>query len=189
MFRPTFATFSACCFFSCFAAAEDGALPAVTPRPISTVVVARQPGAITQFEENTAIIQRMVDSSVMTVTGQASVAGAWRTLVSPRDRVGIKVATAGAPYASSHRGIVEAIVSGLEQAGVPRQQIIVWDREVESLRAAGFTGRAGYSVRAIDPPAGYDREALFTAPVLGKLIWGDLLFREKVQRTRRPPAE
>ena len=126
--------------------------------------------------------RRMVDQLVMDVTGQSSVAGAWRTLVSPNDRVGIKVATAGAPYCVSHTGVVEAIVAGLEQAGIPRKKVIVWDRDPETLRAAGFDGHGGYSVRAIDPPRGYDREATFTASVLGKLIWGDLLFREKVRR-------
>ena len=97
--------------------------------------------------------------------------------------MGIKVSTAGAPYCVSHTGVVEAIVAGLEQAGVSRKKIIVWDRDAETLRSAGFDGRGGYTVRAIDPPRGYDREAAFTAPVLGKLIWGDLLFREKVRRT------
>ena len=153
------------------------ALPAVSP-----VWFAHSAEAIDQFEENKTITRRMVDRLVMDVTGQDSVAGAWRSLVSPNDRVGIKVATAGAPYCSSHPGVVEAIVAGLEQAGISRKKVVVWDRDPEMLRSAGFDGRGGYSVQAIDPPRGYDREATFTAAVLGKLIWGDLLFREKVRR-------
>ena len=149
---------------------------------ISTVYFAHNGEAVEQFQENAAITRRMVDRLVMDVTGQDSVAGAWRTLVSPRDRVGIKVATAGAPYCASHPGVVEAIVAGLEQAGVPRKKVIVWDRDPDMLRSAGFGGRSGYSVQAIDPPRGYDRQETFTAAVLGKLIWGDLLFREKVRR-------
>jgi uncharacterized protein (DUF362 family) len=165
-------------------AAEDAppSPPAQKTEP-STVFYAQSLDAVEQFEENPAITRHMVDNLVRAVTGQASVAGAWRSLVSPNDKVGIKVSTAGAPYCVSHRGVVEAIVSGLESAGVQRKQIIVWDRELENLRAAGYDGRSGFNVRAIDPPRGYDREATFTAPVLGKLIWGDLLFREKVQRT------
>lgn len=157
--------------------------PAPEPPASSTVFFAQNSEAVEQFEENPAVTRHLVDNLVRAVTGQASVAGAWRSLVSPQDRVGIKVSTAGAPYCVSHCGVVEAIVAGLELAGVPRKQIVVWDRDLENLRMAGFDGRSGYTVRAIDPPRGYDREATFTAPVLGKLIWGDLLFREKVRRT------
>ena len=156
--------------------------PAVEQTEPSTVFYAQSSEAVEQFQENPAVTRRLVDNLVKAVTGQASVAGAWRSLVSPQDRVGIKVSTAGAPYCVSHAGVVEAIVTGLELAGVPRKQIVVWDRELENLRAAGFDERSGFKVRAIDPPRGYDREATFTAPVLGKLIWGDLLFREKVRR-------
>jgi uncharacterized protein (DUF362 family) len=177
-----FAALTACLFLASTRAEETPASPEVAARPVSTVYYAHHLEAVNQFQENPAITRRMVDQLVMAVTGQSSVAGAWRSLVSPKDRVGIKVATAGAPYCSSHVGIVEAIVAGLELAGVPRKQIVVWDRDAENLRAAGFDGRGGYAVRAIDPPRGYDRAAVFTAPVLGKLIWGDLLFREKVRR-------
>jgi uncharacterized protein (DUF362 family) len=156
--------------------------PAVEKAKSSTVFYAQSLEAVEQFQENRAITRHLVDDLVKAVTGQASVAGAWRSLVSPQDRVGIKVSTSGAPYCVSHRGVVEAIVAGLEMAGVPRKQIVVWDRDMENLRAAGFDGRNGFNVQAINPPRGYDREATFTAPVLGKLIWGDLLFREKVRR-------
>ena len=181
MFRLTLAALPAFLFSAPLRAADQVA-PAPAKPQTSTIWFAQSADALEQFQENAAVTRRMVDRLVMDVTGQGTVAGAWRTLVSPQDRVGIKVATAGAPYCVSHPGVVEAIVAGLEQAGVPRKKIIVWDRDPETLRSAGFDGRSGYAVRAIDPPRGYDRAATFTAPVLGKLIWGDLLFREKVRR-------
>ncbi|MEO7319040.1 MAG: hypothetical protein ABIZ56_08640, partial [Chthoniobacteraceae bacterium] len=184
MFRPTFAALTAALSLTPSRAADQVSPPPARPAmpAISTIYFAHNADAVEQFQENAAITRRMVDRLVMDVTGQDSVAGAWRTLVSPNDRVGIKVATAGAPYCSSHPGVVEAIVAGLEQAGIPRRKVIVWDRDPEMLRLAGFDGRGGYSVQAIDPPRGYDRQETFTAAVLGKLIWGDLLFREKVRR-------
>lgn len=122
----------------------------------------------------------MVDRLVQAATGQPDTAAAWRSLVTPADRVGIKISAAGGRYFASHRGIVNAIVEGLEQAGVPRTRIIVWDREADDLRDAGYTSqRGGYTVASIAPRTGYDRAAVFTAPVLGKLIWGDALFEEK----------
>ena len=122
----------------------------------------------------------MVDRLVRAVTGQPDTAAAWRSLVTPADRVGIKISAAGGRYFASHHGIVNAIVDGLAQAGVPRTRIIVWDRDADDLRDAGYSSqRGGYAVASIAPRTGYDRAAVFTAPVLGKLIWGDVLFEEK----------
>ncbi len=151
------------------------ALPA-----FSTIHYAQDERALTKFEENSAVTRRMVDRLVCAVTGQPDVASAWRSLVKPADRVGIKVAASGGRYFGSHRGIVEAIVDGLEQAGVPRSRVIVWDRDLDDLRAAGFVRqRGGYAVSNIPPITGYDRQATISAPSLGKLIWGDALFQEK----------
>lgn len=122
----------------------------------------------------------MVDALVMAATGQTEIGKAWRTLVTPADRVGIKVSAVGGRYFSSHHGVIAAIVTGLEAAGVARERIVVWDRNSDDLRVAGYLPRSDrYNVRAIDPPAGFDRDAPITAPMLGKLMWGDLLFVEK----------
>ncbi len=132
----------------------------------------------------------MLDRLVLAVTGQRDVAGAWRSLVKPADRVGIKVATAGGRYFSSHRGVVGAVVSGLRSAGVPAAQITIWDRSSATLRVAGFVEeRGGVRVRGIDPPGGWDPAAKVVAPVLGKLIWGDLLFRGKAPGLTHTAAE
>ena len=146
----------------------------------STVFFAQDDQAIDRFAENPERSRAMVNALVSAVTGQTDLGKAWRTLVAPSDRVGIKVATTGGRSFSSHPGVVAAIVSGLEAAGVPREHILVWDRNSDDLRAAGYLPRGDrYDVRAIDPPRGFDREAQITTPMLGKLIWGDLLFAEK----------
>jgi len=146
----------------------------------SVVFAAADSEAIAQFEERPAITRRMVDQLVLATTRQPDVARAWRSLVAPADRVGIKISAAGGRYFSTHRGIVEAVIEGLAQADIPRERIVIWDRDLNDLRNAGFTPRvAGCAVQAIDPPRGFDREATFSAASLGRLIWGDLLFRKK----------
>ena len=82
-----------------------------------------------------------------------------------------------------NRPIVAAVVEGLREAGVPEKNIIVWDRNLEDLLAAGFKkGGDGYQLRWVDPASGYDSKAQVSAPVLGKLIWGDRKFGEKSVR-------
>src|SRR5258708_37486475 len=106
----------------------------------------------------------MVDRGVRAATGQNDSVKAWRSLVAPTDRVGIKIAAAGGRYFASHHGIVEAILDGLEEAGVPRSRVIIWDREADDLHAAGYTSeRGGYQVVNIPPIHGFDRSAQFSA--------------------------
>jgi len=63
---------------------------------------------------------------------------------------------------------------------IPRNRVIIWDREADDLRASGYSSeRGGYQLVSIPPARGFDRSAQFSAPILGKLIWGDLLFAEK----------
>ncbi len=80
----------------------------------------------------------MVDRLVLAVTGKENVAAAWGSLVSAKDIVGIKISATGAGPGATHRAIVTTIVEGLVAAGVPRTHIVVWDREEEDLRAAGY---------------------------------------------------
>ncbi|MDB6173264.1 MAG: hypothetical protein JWL59_2575 [Chthoniobacteraceae bacterium] len=149
----------------------------------SVVYYTQRSEAISRLEENPRVTRQMVDELIMAVTGQKSVAAGWRSLVTPKDRIGIKVSAAGGRYFSTHLGVVEAIVAGLEQAGVPAAQIIVWDRDAERLKEARFINRrGGYTVRSIPTSESYDRATELVAPVLGKLIWGDLLFQEKQRK-------
>ena len=182
------AALAALFFFPPLRAAEQ---QAPVPLPAMSVIYSAEDAlALDQLEENPAVTRRMVDALILGVTQQADIGRAWRSLVTPADRVGIKVCAAGGRYFASHHGIVEAIVAGLEEAGLPPARIIVWDREAADLRAAGFIAqRGGYQVRSIAPVTGYDRAAPISAPTLGKLIWGDLLFQDPRMRGGKRVAE
>ena len=160
------------------------------PPDRATVYSANDASAVVRYVENIAVSRQMTERLVLAVTGQTDLRKAWSILVKPTDKVGIKVSTAGGRYFSSHKGIVEAGVNGLELAGVPRSRIIVWDRHSENLAAAGFVQtKGGYQVRGIDPPTGWDPKAKLAAPVMGKLIWGDLQFRGKPANALKPKNE
>ena len=134
--------------------------------------------AIEDFKADRAVVRRMVDCVVTAATGKADVASAWRSLVQPGDRVGIKISTLGGRLGATHKSVVNAIVEGVESTGVPRKNIIVWDRT--GLADAGWSGREGdVQVRSIEPFRGYDPQAVITSGVLGKLIWGDVDFLKR----------
>ena len=164
------------------AAANNPTPPQAPAR--SEVYAIRDPFAITAYTPDERRVRAMVNQLILSVTDRESVAAAWSTLVKPQDIVGIKIAATGGPSGATHRAVVEALIDGLRQAGVPAGNIIVWDRDTEELRAAGYLDREGRStlpcvVTGIAPRA-YDPRDIYTAPVLGKLIWGDLLFTGQV---------
>ncbi len=163
--------------------------PAPAPQPKSPVYSMQSEYSIADFQDDPAVVHRMVDFVVMAATGKNDTASAWLSLVKPTDRVGIKISTIGGRLASTHRSVVNAIISGLESAGVPGKNILVWDRS--GLADAGWTGRAGdFQVRSIEPTRGYDPQAVITSGVLGKLIWGDVDFLKRDPKNRGiVPAE
>ena len=120
----------------------------------------------------------MVNRLVLAVTAQPDLARAWGSLVSPNDKIGIKISAAGGELFTTHRDVVNAIVDGLVAAGHRRSSIIVWDRSLGGIKDAGYNPKAeGYQMKSIAPRDGYDSKAIFTAPLTGKLIWGDLEYR------------
>ena len=149
----------------------QGQQPAPTP---SIVYALRNPDSIKQYKTNPHIVREMVNRLVMAATGQSDVARAWGSLVSPGERVGIKISAAGGELFTTHHDVVNAIVHGLAAAGHPRSSIIVWDRSIGGIKAAGYNPASdGYQVRAIAPHDGYDPKAMLSAPLAGKLVWGD----------------
>lgn len=165
-----------CAGCASFAAATQAAAPKEPPKSI--VYCMKDDEAITDFKENPVAVRNMVDLLVMATTNTNDVTSAWRSLVKPSDRIGIKISAAGGKLFSTHRAVVEAIVEGLESAGIARKNVIVWDRD--GLAAAGYTnGQGGWQVRSIEPVKGYDPKAVIASGAPGKLIWGDLDFAKR----------
>lgn len=140
--------------------------------------VTHDPESVSEYRTDARVVHAMVDRLVLAATGQPTVAKAWASLVSPEDKVGIKISAAGGELFTTHADVVNAIVDGLVAAGQAREKIIVWDRSLGGISAAGYRpGKEGYQLRAVLPGEGYDSKAGLSAPLLGKLIWGDLEYK------------
>ncbi|MEP7015893.1 MAG: DUF362 domain-containing protein [Verrucomicrobiota bacterium] len=163
------------CAISCAFAQEPQ--PNATPSSIYTI---HNPDGIKEYETNPRVVRAMVNRLVLAVTGKSDIAKAWASLVSPGDKVGIKISAAGGELFTTHHDVVNAIVDGLVEAGHPRASIVVWDRSLGGIREAGYSRRDGYQLKAIAPHDGYDPKATFTVPVIGKLVWGDFDYKANV---------
>jgi uncharacterized protein (DUF362 family) len=158
-----------------FCAISSGLAQLQQPAPTPSIVYAvHNPDAIKDYEANPRVVHEMVNRLVLAVTGQSDVGKAWASLVSPNDRVGIKICAAGGELFTTHHAIVNAIVDGLAAAGHARSSIIFWDRSLGGIKEAGYRPATdGYQVKAIAPHDGYDAKAVVSAPLVGKLVWGD----------------
>jgi len=100
------------------------------------------------------LLVRMLDAGVMKLTGAPDVRQAWSMLFRPKDVVGIKVNTLGR---STHPRVAEAIAAGVRKAGVPAENIIIWDRFDVELAAAGYRlNRSSDGVRCYGTDSGPD---------------------------------
>src|SRR5213082_2222183 len=151
--------------------------PQTAPTP-SVVYSVHDSRAIKDYKTNPRVVHEMVNRLVLAATGQSDVAKAWTSLVSPNDKIGIKICAAGGELFTTHHDVVSAIVDGLVAAGHPRGGIIVWDRSLGGIKDAGYQpGNGGYQLEAIAPRDGYDPKAVLSAPLIGKLVWGDFDYR------------
>lgn len=98
-------------------------------------------------DENAAY--RMLSSSMMALTGCKKVSKAWRKIISPKDIIGLKVNPIGGKLLSTSHAVVQSVVRQLEEAGVPRKNIIIWDRREEDLRNCGFTSENYPGIRVM----------------------------------------
>lgn len=125
---------------------EPGSADRSNARPIPRVVVARDEaiakGAMIEHRDT---LRKMLDASMQRLTGTPDASAAWRKFFRPADRIGIKVNTLGL---STHPVVVDAIVAGLRAAGVPAENIVIWDRfDVELARAGYRLNRSASGVR------------------------------------------
>ncbi len=147
----------------------------------SRVVLAQDISAVNGFDVDAVKARRLVTAGIESLTGKRDEATAWATLVSSNDVVGIKIDTQSAPLLATHRAVVEAIADGLRAAGVAATNIIVWDRDASKMIAAGFLtveqpSRPRSFRSLVVSPNGWDATAVYDYRVVGRLVWGDLLF-------------
>jgi hypothetical protein len=90
----------------------------------------------------------MLDVSITRLTGLSDAITAWQALFAPTERIAIKVNTLQYGSFWTHVPLVMAIADRLQAAGVPAEQIIIYDRASNDLTGGGYTiNRDGAGVR------------------------------------------
>jgi len=144
------------------------------------VVIVENSAAVSDFQPDAAIVQDMVNRGLTNFTGKAAPDAAWRSLVSTQDVVGVKVVSGPGEISGTRPAVVAAVIRGLLDAGVPPDHIIIWDKQTDELRNAGFVRLAAQlGVRVSGAAeAGYDPTNFYNpdTATIGRLVWGDFEF-------------
>jgi hypothetical protein len=126
-------------------------------------------------------VDEMMDRGIMNITGRPTVQEAWLSLVKTQDVIGIKVYSKPGANSGTRPAVVASAIKGLLKAGIPPNQIIIWDKEYDAMVRAGYyaLGRElGVDVAAVSE-TGYDTEKFYERALIGNLAWGDLEFGRK----------
>jgi len=122
----------------------------------------------------------MVNRALLVLTSAPNIGTAWTRLgITPQDVVGVKITTGGGPAFCTHHPLVQAICDGLVAAGVPRSQIIIWDKFQDKMLQAGYPPRAATDQQeaiASVVPDNFDPAVYYRNGIIGNLIWGDYQF-------------
>ena len=108
----------------------------------------KYPGKVSRVTHSGAIVDNeiveekaymMLEKAMINLTGEKKLKKAWLQFVSPGEKIGLKVnPVAGKTLTTSH-AVTKSIIRQLEESGIDRSNIIIWDRRLMQLHETGYT--------------------------------------------------
>lgn len=137
-------------------AAATFAIPFIRPyRPLygmeekSPIIMVHHPQATKGLSEvNLNVVKAMLERALVEFTGEKTLSDAWNKCLPglhSADSIGIKVNTTG--YCPSRPELVSSIITGLMEAGLKENQIIVFDHLEESMKKIRYWDGVKHNVR------------------------------------------
>jgi hypothetical protein len=139
--------------------AQDAQKPQPPPRPKTNIDEALRvpktshslpgpyPGRVVQVMDTESIrenqvqadvVKKMFAKGIMQLTGM-DMKESFGRLFDKKDVVGIKVNPVGPGIIATHLEVIDAVVAWLEENGIDRRRMVIWDRFDYMLKDAGFT--------------------------------------------------
>jgi hypothetical protein len=101
-------------------------------------------------------IRTMIRRGMMELTGAPDWQSAWRKFFDKSDVVGVKFNPVGKPAVIGSREVFAEIFAGLEACGIPRKNIVAYDRYRSEFYGAGFDKWLPEGVRVMWAAEAYD---------------------------------
>lgn len=103
------------------------------------------------------VVALMVNTGVMALTDQATLAAAWRSIFKPGMRVGLKINLLGRPLVYTAPEVTDAVAAGVLMAGVKPEQVVVWDRWQNHFGPTRYKFGRGRLGESVEHGGSYDR--------------------------------
>ena len=110
------------------------------------VVVVHDPRCLVDEKVDGKVVAEMLERGITSLTGK-SLKKSFSMLFDKEDIVGIKVNPVGAPLIHVKPELAEAVIAWLESCGLPRRNLVLWDRFDDMLKEAGYTAERFQGVR------------------------------------------
>jgi hypothetical protein len=120
------------------------------------VIEVSHPGCILSGKYQPDPIQSIMRRGLTELTGAPAWQDAWRMFFERGDRVGIKVSPVGGPALSSDESVLREIIAGLNAAGVPNRDIVVFSRYKQEIVEAFIDKWLPKDIRWTAPAEQYD---------------------------------
>jgi hypothetical protein len=112
------------------------------------VVEYRDPKAMPAGKVDAAIVETMVRDGIQALTGR-DLKASFDLFFDRDDLVGLKVNPVGPGLISTRLEVVDAVIAWLTESGLPRRNVVIWDRFDYMLNDAGFTAERYPGIRII----------------------------------------
>ncbi len=108
----------------------------------------KYPGKVVKVMDETSVVDNqpqeavaneMIKKAMLQLTGENDINKAWQHFVSNNEIIGLKVNPVAGKLLTTSHAVVQSIVKQLKSAGIPRKNIVIWDRRLMQLHETGFT--------------------------------------------------
>ncbi|MBS2209788.1 DUF362 domain-containing protein [Carboxylicivirga mesophila] len=115
---------------------NERSLPGKYPGKVVKVV---NKASVVDNQPQEDVANEMIKKAMLQLTNEEDIDKAWQRFVSDDEIIGLKVNPVAGKLLSTSHAVVQSIVKQLESAGIPRKNIVIWDRRLMQLHETGFT--------------------------------------------------
>lgn len=113
------------------------------------VVKVQNPKCVVDGRPDEQAAYEMLKRAMLELTGAEDLKAAWLQFVGPDDIIGLKVNPIAGKLLSTSHALTRSVVRQLEEAGISRKQLVIWDRREVDLRESGFTAERYPGIRIL----------------------------------------
>ena len=95
--------------------------------------------AVTDGKPSVETVFEMLKESILKLTGESDLNKAWLQFVGKDDVIGLKVNPVAGKLLTTSHAVTQAVIKQLEDAGISRSNIVIWDRREMQLHETGYT--------------------------------------------------